>query len=46
MRQIDNPALFRENIRKKLETILGDCEIATNLEKGIFNSSLGKAKER
>ena len=46
MRQIENPVLFRENIRKKLETILGDCEIATNLEKGIFNSSLGKAKER
>jgi|UniRef100_A0A6C0EWS6 transcription elongation factor S-II len=46
MRQIENPTLFRENIRKRLENILGDCEIATNLEKGIFNSSLGKAKER
>jgi transcription elongation factor S-II len=34
------------NIRKKLETILGDSEVAMNLEKGIFNSSLGKAKEK
>ena len=46
MRQIENPAQFRENIRKKLETILGDSEVAMNLEKGIFNSSLGKAKEK
>ena len=46
MRQIENPTQFRENIRKKLETILGDSEVAMNLEKGIFNSSLGKAKEK
>lgn len=45
MRQIENPTVFRENIRKKLEYILGNYEIATNLEKGIFNSSLGKAKK-
>ena len=46
MRQITNPVQFRENIRNKFENIIGDLEIATNLEKGIFNSSLGKAKEK
>ena len=46
MRQITNPLQFRENIRAKLTTIIKDLEIATNLEKGIFNSSLGKAKEK
>ena len=46
MRQISNPVQFRENIRTKLSTIVKDMEIATNLEKGIFNSSLGKAKEK
>ena len=46
MRQISNPVQFRENIRAKLTTIIKDSEIATNLEKGIFNSSLGKAKEK
>jgi hypothetical protein len=46
MRQISNPVQFRENIRAKLTTIIKDLEIATNLEKGIFNSSLGKAKEK
>jgi len=46
MRQISNPVQFRENIRAKLTTIIKDLEVATNLEKGIFNSSLGKAKEK
>ena len=46
MRQITNPVQFRENVRNKFENIIGDLEIATNLEKGIFNNSLGKAKEK
>ena len=46
MRQISNPVQFRENVRTKLSTIVTDTEIAMNLEKGIFNSSLGKAKEK
>ena len=46
MRQITNPVQFRENIRAKLTTIIKDLEISSNLEKGIFNSSLGKAKEK
>ena len=46
MHQIKNPQQFRDNVRAKLAQILTDAEIATNLEKGIFNSSLGKAKEK
>ena len=46
MRQISNPTQFRENIRTKFKNIIGDEEIAENLEKGIFNSSLGKAKDK
>jgi transcription elongation factor S-II len=46
MRQVENPEQFRTNIRANINHILGDLEIATNLEKGIFNSSLGKAKEK
>jgi hypothetical protein len=46
MHQIKDPQLFRENIRTKLSDILPDIETVTNLEKGIFNSSLAKAKEK
>ena len=46
MRQVTNPVQFRENIRAKLGNIIKDSEVSTNLEKGIFNSSLGKAKEK
>ena len=44
MRQITNPVQFRENIRAKLCNIIKYLEISTNLEKVIFNSSLGKEK--
>ena len=46
MHQVKDPQIFRENVRTKLRNILGDTEIVTNLEKGIFNSSLAKAKEK
>lgn len=46
MHQITNPQQFRDNIRAKLAQILTDPEIAINLEKGVFNSSLAKAKEK
>ena len=46
MHQIKDPQMFRENVRTKLENILHNAEIVTNLEKGIFNSSLAKAKEK
>ena len=34
---IQTPDLFRENIRKKLKTILVEDNLAINLEKGIYN---------
>lgn len=46
MKQIQNPAEFRENVTSKLQDILGDNEIATNLEKGIYNHSISKAKSK
>lgn len=44
MKQIKNPVEFRQNVTAKLQGILGDSEIATNLEKGIYNHSIAKAK--
>ena len=44
MKQIQNPTEFRQNIAAKLQGVLGDSEIATNLEKGIYNYSIAKAK--
>ena len=32
MRQITNPTQFRENIRLKFQSIIGDEEVAINLE--------------
>jgi len=46
IRKIENPDLFRENIRKKLEEILNDEKNSINLEKGIFNYSLKEADRR
>lgn len=41
--KIENAELFRENIRKKLETILKNEKNSLNLEKGIFNYTLKEA---
>ena len=46
MKQIQNPAEFRQNITAKLQDILGDNETAMNLEKGIYNHSIAKAKSK
>lgn len=45
LRKIDNPDLFRANIRKKICEILEDEKNSSNLEKGIFNYTL-KESER
>ena len=45
-RQIADPELFRNNIIKKLENIITDNNIATNLEKGIYNFALTTAEEK
>jgi transcription elongation factor S-II len=47
MERIHSPETFRENIRKKLGTILG-CEdrLVVNLEKGIFNYAIKEANNK
>jgi len=43
--KVENSELFRLNIRKKLNEIIGDDKKSNNLEKGIFNYTL-KESER
>ena len=43
IRKIDNPDLFRSNIKQKLNEILKDEKTSNNMEKGIFNYSLKEA---
>jgi DNA-directed RNA polymerase subunit M/transcription elongation factor TFIIS len=46
LKKIENPDLFRSNIRKKLDEILNNENNALNLEKGIFNYALKEADQR
>jgi len=46
LKKIQNPDLFRTNIRKKLDEILENEKNALNLEKGIFNYALKEADQR
>jgi transcription elongation factor S-II len=41
--KVENPDLFRSNIRSKLNAILQDEKNTSNLEKGIFNFALKEA---
>ena len=43
---IQSPDLFRENIRKKLTNILGQNNLAINLEKGIYNYAIKEANSK
>jgi transcription elongation factor S-II len=43
---VQNPDVFRENVRKKMEPILDDEINATNLEKAIFNYTIKEATSR
>ena len=45
-RKIENPELFRSNIRKKLDEKLNNEKNSSNLEKGIFNYTLKEADQR
>jgi len=45
-RKIENPDLFRSNIRKKLDEILKNEKNSLNLEKGIFNYTLKESDHR
>jgi transcription elongation factor S-II len=44
--KIENPDLFRSNIRKKLNERFNDERHGINLEKGIFNYTLKEADQR
>ena len=46
MRKVDNPDEFRSNVREALAKMIDDKKICSNLEKGIYNSSIREAKER
>lgn len=46
LRKIDNPDIFRANIRKKINEKLKDEKASSNLEKGIFNYALKEADQR
>lgn len=46
MRNIENPEKFRANIRSKINDILHNENISTNLEKGIYNWTLKEATNR
>jgi transcription elongation factor S-II len=45
-RKIENPEIFRNNIRTKLQTLLDSKKKAINLEKGIYNYALKEAANR
>ena len=45
-RKIENPELFRSNIRKKIDEKLNNEKNSSNLEKGIFNYTLKEADQR
>jgi len=46
LRKIENPELFRSNIKEKLNTIIDNAKHSNNLEKGIFNYSLKEADQK
>ena len=46
LKKIENPDLFRSNIRKKLDAIIKNEKNTLNLEKGIFNYALKEADQR
>ena len=46
LRKIENPDLFRSNIKKKLLEFLENEKTVNNLEKGIFNYALKEADQR
>jgi transcription elongation factor S-II len=44
--KIENPEVFRANIRAKINNILDNEKNSINLEKGIFNFTLKEAEQR
>jgi DNA-directed RNA polymerase subunit M/transcription elongation factor TFIIS len=46
VRTIENPELFRSNVRKKLDVILNNEKNSLNVEKGIYNYTLKEANHK
>jgi len=46
LRIVNNPELFRSNIRKQLDKILHNEKHSSNLEKGIFNYALKESNHK
>lgn len=46
MHTISDPNKFRDNIREKLFNIIGEQNIAINLEKGVFNYAIQEANRQ
>jgi len=44
--KIENPELFRTNIRERLNSKLNNTKNSSNLEKGIFNYTLKESEQR
>jgi hypothetical protein len=43
---VGNPSCFRENVQKKLNRLIRKKNKSINLEKGIYNWTIGEAKKR
>ena len=43
---VENPEIFRKNVKSNLSKILGCDKMADNLEKGIYNFTLENAKNK
>lgn len=46
LQKIDNPDLFRANVRSKINAILMNDKNSTNLEKGVYNYALKESDNR
>ena len=46
MRQVENPEVFRKNIRSKINLVVQNEKKTENLEKGIYNYCLKEATNR
>ena len=44
--KIENPVVFRENLRNRLYALIRRKKCSLNLEKGIFNYSIQEAKKQ
>jgi DNA-directed RNA polymerase subunit M/transcription elongation factor TFIIS len=46
MHKVEKPEEFRNNIRNKFQPIIGNEQLSTNLEKGVYNFAIKEANNR